>query len=644
MDLRYRPDIDALRGIAVVSVMMFHYGFNEFPGGFVGVDVFFVISGYLITGIISTKLNSGEFTFSSFYLRRARRLLPSFLIVLAACFIGGFIYLSPPHFERFSEALLYSLFYATNIFYIGEVGYFDIDALFKPLLHTWSLSVEGQIYLIWPMFLLLTSGRKILWPLGIASLFLLSIGGAVIFSDSDSSYYMPVFRLYEFIIGSLTFFAAKRSVGGTAFNTILYFVGAAFIAISVFGYDRHTPFPSFYAILPCIGTAFAIYSFPKSASALHKIANNRVLVGIGEISYPLYLVHWPILVFYHYSVFRLVTIPEKFALITASAFFAYLLYRFVEIPIRKNMYVSNKGVHFNSLRAKQTILATLIISLISLPVLSLSASTGEGWGWRFASADTDRMSRQLKISHDNRHAYFKANNLISTGTAIGQPSRILIVGDSHAKNLFNSLHLNKGKFLNVDLFAFELDEMCHLTRDHIIKQSLASQLIYGKTTFKIKPECKAKKEELLSLEYAQQADTIIIASHWTKTNLQFVEATIDFFKSFSGARIILYGSNHLPFDPPTLILTKGLEQDVSRKMYLLDRSEQIFVNETIRNAASSKDVEYYDVISQVCRDDLQECNILSPKGEILYQNDNHWTHEGEQYFGAIVADVLMKQE
>ena len=212
----------------------------------------------------------------------------------------------------------------------------------------------------------------------------------------------------------------------------------------------------------------------------------------------LYLVHWPILVFYQYSVFRQINVLEKSILIICSTLLAYLLYRFVEVPIRKTIRLSDHSVRFTDVGLKKLVLGAALACFVLLPTMSIHASLSDGWGWRFFSDRTDRMVRELKSSHSNRQLYFETNNILPTDTGTERSTQVLIVGDSHSRNLFNALSLNSNLHPDVDIFAFVLDEICFKPRKLEIQQSLAHQLIFGKRTYVVTPECISQKEELLS--------------------------------------------------------------------------------------------------------------------------------------------------
>ena len=636
----YRTDIEGLRGLSVLFVILFHYDIGFFSGGFVGVDIFFVISGFLITGIITKNVHNKSFNIVEFYLRRARRLLPSYLIVLFGSFLLAAIYFSPLHFERFSEASLYALVFASNIFYIGEVGYFDLGAQLKPLLHTWSLGVEWQFYLIWPITLFFFfKFKKFIGPLFLVLIFLSSILGAVAFDTSLSSYYVPVFRFYEFMIGALAYAVSRKTIEDTLINTTLLVFGLGLILVSVFFFKTTMPFPSGYGLLPSVGAALVIHSCPKCPPIVRKMFENKVIVSIGTISYPLYLVHWPVLVFFQYATFSPVSPLEKTGLISASFVMAFILSKFVDIPIRNQIKVVGSRLQFNQFRLKLiTILGSFVFFAV-FPALAYSASYTNGWGWRFSSTYSDRIKRQLEDGALANEAFFETHNKLPVDAESSNKKSVLIVGDSHSKDLFNALSQNRDLFQNDYVFyTFNLSIHCHMPES--VRQSLASRLVHGITTSTISESCKAQKVELLNLKYAQEADIIIVASRWHSSNLEYLDPTVKFFKAFPNADIILWGALELPIDPVTLLTTKGPTQKVARMLYNLGQEERIRLNETLSNAARRWDIRYYDVLSTICRDTVKECMVFDSSGTALFMDDNHWTFEGQKYFGSTLSPLL----
>ncbi|HEX4550147.1 acyltransferase family protein [Pseudomonas sp.] len=324
----YRPDIDGLRAVAVLLVLLFHFEFGV-SGGFIGVDVFFVISGFLITEVIRNSLRNNRFSFFDFYIRRLLRLHPALLITVALCIGAGFILMDPASFNSLAISAKYSVFSASNFYFWLNQGYFDATAQTQPLLHTWSLAAEWQFYIIWPLIVwgALKISEKFLTGL-LAAITLISViaSQAMLAVDSSAAYFMMPFRVFELSIGALLVFLVRHRASN-ATESWITIAGLGLILGSAFALDASSPFPGLRALAPTLGAAACIYGARSRAGALLRYGP---MVKVGLISYSVYLAHWPIAVFYKYYVFRNITFFEKTALLVASIIVGAALYVTVE--------------------------------------------------------------------------------------------------------------------------------------------------------------------------------------------------------------------------------------------------------------------------------------------------------------------------
>ncbi len=299
--LKYRADIDGLRAVAVLSVLAFHIGLSRFGGGFVGVDVFFVISGYLISSIIFADINASRFTITGFYERRIRRIFPALVAMLVVASVVAVIYLLPGELVDYAKSLLAATGSASNVYFWSHSGYFASPTS-KPLLHTWSLAVEEQFYISFPLFLLLV---RRFWPqrlrTAVVALFFLSfVSSCVVVSrNADTAFYMPYTRAWELLLGtllSLNIFPRLRLAWTRNVATL---TGIGMIGWSVLFYSQETLFPGASALLPCVGSALIIWAGEGGTSLVGSALSWRPVVFIGLISYSLYLWHWPVIVLRH---------------------------------------------------------------------------------------------------------------------------------------------------------------------------------------------------------------------------------------------------------------------------------------------------------------------------------------------------------
>jgi peptidoglycan/LPS O-acetylase OafA/YrhL len=333
---KYRPDIDGLRAIAVGSVVAFHTFPNFFKGGFVGVDIFFVISGYLISGIIVDAVEDRRFSYLDFYIRRIRRIFPALVIVIAATLFVGWYVLLPNEFERLGKHLAAGAGFATNLVLWSEASYFDVSSDTKPLLHLWSLAIEEQFYILWPLILGLVWRRK--RGLLVATLSIAAISFAYnvvsVVHHPVAAFYSPLARFWELMVGGILAYLVRQKGEWLAyFRTQRAAGGLLLIGVSVFALNREFAFPGYWALLPTVG-AFLVISAGFTNWISQYVLGNRLMVGVGLISYPLYLWHWPILVFAKIVKGGLLTPTDRVSAIAASVALAFLTYRFVEYPIR----------------------------------------------------------------------------------------------------------------------------------------------------------------------------------------------------------------------------------------------------------------------------------------------------------------------
>ncbi|MEF0941501.1 acyltransferase family protein [Rhizobium sp. BR 362] len=334
--LKYRADIDGLRALAILPVVLYHAGIPGFSGGFVGVDVFFVISGFLMASLISGEIARGDFSILRFYERRIRRIFPALFAVLAASSVAAWLLLMPVELEYFARSLKAAALFTSNIQFEKESGYFDIGAQLKPLLHTWSLAVEEQFYILFPLLLLVVTrfARRhtvhILLALLIASF---AASAWTVFREPAVAFYLLQFRAWELLLGAFLAFNVIPKPARPLVREGLATLGIVLIAIAVFAFTDHTPFPGPAALLPCVGAALVIYAGAEHGWA-GRALRARPLVFVGLISYSLYLWHWPLIVFSREIFGRELSLVQGGLIVFASFALAAFSWRFIEQPFR----------------------------------------------------------------------------------------------------------------------------------------------------------------------------------------------------------------------------------------------------------------------------------------------------------------------
>jgi peptidoglycan/LPS O-acetylase OafA/YrhL len=337
---QYRPDIDGLRAIAVIAVIVHHLSAALLPGGFVGVDIFFVISGYLITTHIYKESRNGTFSIKQFYQRRINRIAPALVLMILVVLAVGVLILSPADLVRLNKSAISAIFGFSNIFFWREYGnYFDQNVAEAPLLHTWSLGVEEQFYVVWPLIIfLLIKFTRPQYLVGV--MFALTIGGLAVSeialgNFAFASYYLLPTRFFELMIGGvLSLFLVDRQQQLSRFEAgVLATVGFLLIGGSLFFLNKSSNFPGINALWPCLGAALLILA-GNTPHPFTKVLTNRLIVGIGLISYSLYLWHWPIIAYLNYLNIEIKPLVA-IAVILVSILFGWLSWKFVETPMRR---------------------------------------------------------------------------------------------------------------------------------------------------------------------------------------------------------------------------------------------------------------------------------------------------------------------
>lgn len=336
--MTYRADIDGLRSVAVLLVVLFHFGIGYFPGGYIGVDVFFVLSGFLISSLIFKDLDAKRFSFSTFYYRRIKRLAPVYFVVMASSCVAAYSIMLPSDFKEFGQSLFASAIYLSNILFYLESGYFDSASHIKPLLHTWSLSVEEQFYIVFPVLalFLFRFGRNVL-VVTICFLTLTSLVFAQLYLGKDQSavFFLYPFRAWEMFLGSILALNVIPKPKRALSANLLSIIGLLVILVTSVVYDESTPFPGTSALFPCLATMALILS-GSCGGIVNRALANPVPVFIGKLSYSMYLWHWPVYVFYNYYFQRTPDGVEPYLLLVLTFLLSYLSWRFVETPFRSN--------------------------------------------------------------------------------------------------------------------------------------------------------------------------------------------------------------------------------------------------------------------------------------------------------------------
>ncbi|HPE49322.1 MAG TPA: acyltransferase family protein [Hyphomonas sp.] len=634
--MNYRPDIDGIRAIAVLAVILYHFGVAGFSGGFVGVDVFFVISGYLITRLIVGEVTgTGRFDFGNFYLRRARRLFPALFVVLACCFVASYFRFSPDEFRRFSGALVHAIASLSNFYFWSESGYFDADAVLKPLLHTWSLAVEEQFYLFWPAMIALSFrfGRKFGAPAIILAVSLLSFYGNHVFHNGQvglidrflpslaprfqdgaaTIFYLTPFRVFEFGIGAIVLWAPQTDARHNWLREILLVAGLVLVAVSVTTYSDAIVFPYYNALMPCLGTALLIYA--GQARYAGWLLRNPVSVGIGLISYSAYLIHWPLWVFYSYGRLDAVTPLGKVALVVVTLVLAVLMYRFVETPFRRPRKDRPKLGP-----AAFGLTCTMAAFLLILP--ASNAWANGGWPGRIKAvsfADFQSLDKLMVETTEFAKAHF------DLPTFDAGRNRVLVIGDSHSTDAANALGYELGSEFQVRRQWFH--PICWRNLD-------PANPVADK-------KCPEEVNQLRNSSKLHSADFVVVSSLFGREGKDDAQLLIDFIRTERpNAKIIFLGQSvgFWKFHQYALSAVQegetgdDLNAEAYRRFY---KPSHEFDDEMRSKLVLDANTVFVSKVDAIC--EKERCMFVLPNNHLVVWDMSHWTMEGGR---AIMARIL----
>lgn len=541
--VQYRPDIDGLRAFAVLSVMLGHLGMAYLTGGFVGVDIFFVISGYLISSIILTEIEQSRFRIIGFYERRIRRIFPALFFMLLVVSVVSFIFLLPAELVSYCKALLATVGFVSNLYYLSNSNYFDLPTT-SPLLHTWSLAVEEQFYLVFPPFLLIISRffrRRFNAAITVLALASFVLSCVLVKYNQNNAFYMLYTRGWELLLGTMLSQKMFPQIGSAWLRNAVALAGCVLILYPVLFYTLATPFPGVNALAPCIGTALIVGVGSSGPSVISAVLSWRPVVFIGLISYSLYLWHWPVIVFNQLGIFTRNIIPlnhdrlphQVAALLSphrldlifefgVPVILAVLSWKCVEGPFRTG------GLRLKG-RPLLTFAGALICSAIAVATI---AQAGTGFPGRFSRAslaiaargDITEFAKATRggicfIGGGVHFDQFDFNRCLREDTS---KSNYLLLGDSKAAMLYHGLSLGMP---NVNLLQANVAGCGAFVKP------------YGDR------DC-VRMMQYIYREYlpTHRVDKVILCKHWDRGDLGRLGETVQWSKQHQ-IRLVVIGPN-----------------------------------------------------------------------------------------------------
>jgi peptidoglycan/LPS O-acetylase OafA/YrhL len=543
----YRPDIDGLRAIAVLPVVLFHAGVPGFGGGFVGVDVFFVISGFLITSILLSDLDSGRYSIAGFYDRRVRRIFPALFAMLVVTTLAAICLLAPLQLRAYGRSLIATQLFSSNVLFFLESGYFDATSLEKPLLHTWSLSVEEQFYIVWPLALaaIHRRGRARTLQLTVAVAIVSLLGSIwLVGLEPAAAFYLPLTRAWELMLGSILALSPAK-VASRSWREGLGLLGLLGIGLSVVSYGESTPFPGLAAVPPAGGTALLILANRQGDSFVARLLSRPALVSIGLISYSFYLWHWPVLALARYVSFEPLMWPVGALTLLPSAALAYLSWRYVEAPFRKGAWTASRSLAGGGL------------SLLAMVAVGAVLYLGGGLPWRVSPEVVQAEAAGRIEMPAGGHCDPQQDKPACRLGPQGEP-RWWLWGDSHAGS-----------------FAPAIDAAGQPAR--LVSKPACPPLLGVEVVQEEGgrgPQCAAFNEAALA-EIARHPETeqVVLAARWT------LHAESTRFGDETGGRrfLVAEGAQKLSVSNSRRVLSQGLRRTLERLQQVLPRARVLLV-------------------------------------------------------------------
>ncbi len=606
-----------------------------------------MISGFLITKLLVGDIETtGGVSFKGFYLRRVRRLFPAMFFCFSFSAIGAYCSLSPLHLAEFGESLIYAIASLSNFFFWSSASYFDTQSQLKPLLHTWSLSIEEQFYMVWPALLL--SLHRLLPKIGVLLavllLGLLSLWANIYFLDNHEQlaaslalgedkldinstvFYLLPFRVIEFVIGGALVWLPSTDSRRTISSTALCVLGLLLIAYAMVEFNQLTPFPPAWVLIPCIGAALLIYAGQRSY--LYTLLSNRVMVFFGLISYSLYLIHWPIIVFYRSWSPEPLSALDYCVIALASIALACLMCQFVEQPFRRSKPSPGK-VAERPYSNRPFVLSSIGLGLVMM-LVGASMLVSKGWVWRYP-AD---MVAQLSMSHDDFRKDFWINMRSHQGefNASGKP-KVLIIGDSMAGDLINSL-LAAGAADKLDIATILIEYNCKGVMPMTDAQ-------YRRTITSNKLEaCRAEHQKILDSQALDQADAVILASYWLAPNLlEPIKDTVEQLKRRGVSRVFVQGLKVHLVDGVAFFAKNAFEKN-SHQIRVMMNPVSLHQNHQLKRIEG--EFTYFDFLPMLC--DEKDCQRITENGDLIIFDGTHLTPVGNKFIGAKIPSQDWYQE
>ncbi|MDB5648729.1 MAG: hypothetical protein JWL62_249 [Hyphomicrobiales bacterium] len=602
----YRPDIDGLRAIAITLVLLFHLNVGFTKGGYVGVDVFFVISGFLITGLVVKEAGASRFSLGHFYERRVRRLFPALFAVFAASSVAAYFVLFPPELEAYGRSLISAIAFVANLFFWNGAGYFADGSEVLPLHHTWSLAVEEQFYLFFPLMLLpllRLSPRALKPSLWVGAMFSFALSVYFMRTDPESAFYLLPARAWELLTGALLAVGAVPDISTRRLRDGAAALGLAAILIAGGAFNKNVPFPGWSALVPCIGAALIIHSGRDGDTLVARLLARRGMVLVGLASYSIYVWHMPIIVFFKMDFGRYLSNWDRVLLAAVSLAVGFLSWRYIERPFRYGGLLTSRRSLFGA-AAGAMVAGVAVASLFVV---------GHGFEGRYP----ENVRKMAAYRYDQPVGQADGGCFISRARSdaprvdprclepMAGKKNYLLMGDSHADHLWLGF---EGTLPGIHLMEATASGCKPVLRDEGA------------------PRCRAVMNYILNTYLpSTKVDGIIIGGLWTASDLRDLVPTVRYLHKFSDVVIVMGPVPVYDDKLPRLLARSVAAKDPSLVIAGRDPGRAA-LDKAFAKGLAGEPATYVSIIDALC--DARDCTTLDENGDPLQFDYGHFTASG----------------